>query len=50
MADQKITELTENTTPATGDLIEMVDDPGGTPANRKVTIDNFAGNIPVVAT
>lgn len=46
MANQKATQLTENTIPATGDLVYMVDDPGGTPGSVKVTYDNFAGNIP----
>ena len=40
MADQKLTALTENTAPSTDDIIYMVDDPGGTPASRKVTIAN----------
>ena len=38
MADQKITELTELTTPASEDLLAIVDDPGGTPTTKKVTV------------
>lgn len=41
MADQKITALTANTTPATTDLLPMVDDPSGTPATQKITISNL---------
>lgn len=40
MADQKITQLTENTTPLVTDILPMVDDPAGTPATQKVTIAN----------
>jgi hypothetical protein len=43
MADTKITALTEDTTPSTDDLIVTVNDPGGSPANRKVTL----GNLPI---
>ena len=38
MADAKITELTENTTPLTTDLLPMVDDPAGSPVTQKMTI------------
>lgn len=41
MADQKITDLTADTAPSTDDLVTTVNDPGGTPANRKVTVANF---------
>lgn len=37
MADQKITQLTELTTPALEDLFAIVDDPSGTPVTKKVT-------------
>lgn len=40
MADAKITALTENTTPATTDLLAIVDDPAGTPATQKITLLN----------
>jgi len=46
MANIKITDLTENTDPAGEDLLESVDDPGGTPASRKVTIENVL-NTPI---
>jgi len=41
MADQKITELGENTTPVSTDLTVIVDDPGGTPATQKMTLDTL---------
>jgi hypothetical protein len=40
MADTKITDLTEDTTPLGTDLLVTVDDPGGTPTNKKATIAN----------
>lgn len=43
MADAKITELTENTTPITTDILPVVDDPAGTPLTVKVQL----GNLPV---
>lgn len=36
----KITELTEQTTPATGDVFPMVNDPAGTPTTKKITWSN----------
>lgn len=39
--NQKITELTADTTPTSDDLIATVNDPAGTPANRKVTLGNL---------
>lgn len=41
MADQKITALTELTTVAGGDLLPIVDDPGGSPVTKKITRDNL---------
>jgi hypothetical protein len=38
MADQKITELTADTAPTNDDLVVTVNDPAGTPVNRKMTI------------
>lgn len=45
MADQKITDLTADTSPSTDDLIITVNDPAGTPANRKVTIANLSTTL-----
>lgn len=41
MADQKITALTADTSPTSDDLTVTVNDPGGTPANKKVTLGDF---------
>jgi hypothetical protein len=41
MADNKITALTEDTAPLSTDLVMTVDDPGGSPINKKVTIANL---------
>ena len=38
MADSKLTGLTEITAVASADLLYIVDDPGGTPAEKKVPI------------
>lgn len=43
-ADVKWTALTELTTPATTDLLCIVDDPAGTPISKKITRDNLVGN------
>jgi len=51
MADAKITELTALTTPATEDLLAIVDDPAGTPITKKITLANlltlFLSNVVV---
>ena len=39
--DKKTTELTENTSPIGTDIVEMVDDPGGSPLSQKITFTNF---------
>jgi hypothetical protein len=41
MADTKISELTADATPTSDDLLITVNDPGGSPANRRVTIANL---------
>ena len=45
MADQKLTELTADTSPTSDDLIYTVTDPAGTPASRKVTIANLFNGL-----
>lgn len=40
MADTKITGMTASTAPVSTDIIPVVVDPGGTPANRKITLAN----------
>lgn len=42
MPDQKITELTADTTPTGDDLVVIVNSPGTAPANRKTTISQLA--------
>ena len=40
MADAKVTALSAVTTTENSDLLYLVDDPGGTPASKKVTLDD----------
>jgi hypothetical protein len=40
MADSKLTALTEDTAPTGDDLIYVVNDPGGSPLQKKVTLSN----------
>ena len=41
MADKKLTALTEDTSPTTDDIVYVVNNPGGTPAAKKVTLANL---------
>ncbi len=43
----KISSYSADTTPTLDDLIITVDDPSGTPANKKVTLGNLFRNLPV---
>jgi len=45
MADLKTTQLDADTAPTTDDLIMVINDPGGSPANKKVTIANLVASI-----
>lgn len=45
MADTKITGLTSATTLVSTDILPAVSDPGGTPANKKATVDVIATAI-----
>ena len=50
MANQKLTALTALTSIASGDIIYIVDDPGGSPVGKKITVANLFGTIPTVLT
>ena len=47
MADKKITQLTDlGDGLASADLFHVVDDPSGTPINKKISAENVFNNIP----
>jgi hypothetical protein len=43
MADSKIENLTELTTPVSSDILPIVDSPSSSPVTKKITITNILG-------
>ena len=48
MADLKITQLTELTSPLISDIVPIVDDPSGSPVTKKITLSNLLAQKTVV--
>ena len=46
MADKKVTQLTSLTTPASEDLMLVIDNPSGTPTSKQITVKNLFGRAP----
>jgi len=48
LADARTTDLVELTAVADGDMIDIVDDPGGSPSSKKITRANFLGSADAI--
>ncbi len=48
MADKKITALNASTALSTDDLFHVVDDPSGSPTNKKITSTNVFSKVPSI--
>jgi hypothetical protein len=50
MADKKVSQLDTLNTASGDDLLLVVNDPAGTPASRKISVNNLFGNVVVETT
>ena len=46
MADKKVTQLTSLTSPASEDLLLVINNPSGTPTSKQITVKNLLGSAP----
>ena len=46
MADTKISQFSSLTTPASEDLLLVIDNPNATPVNKQITLKNLFGSVP----
>ena len=46
MADSKVTDLSSSTSVVDEDLLHVIDDPNGTPVNKKINVGNLFGKVP----
>ena len=46
MADKKVTQLTSLTSPASEDLLLVIDNPSVTPTSKQITVKNLLGSAP----